>query len=163
MRFIRCIDITKGEAFSTKSDRVFVHHEGHGDVGIFFVNKEQMTVKQLNWALRSANKKGLFKELTYYVVTCHRFEDIRPAILDIWYNFGLRAFEESAIKVTATPHRKYRVIILEMYRVAQKHSRIVDTGDAIRSKTVYLSCIHKQKEKSVVPYLNFTSINKLSN
>jgi len=55
---------------STANDRVFVSHEGHGSSGSLSVAGSSMTVKELNEALVEANRKKLFKELTYYVMAC---------------------------------------------------------------------------------------------
>jgi hypothetical protein len=44
-----------------------VFHDSHGDIGFMQVNEDMITVKDLNEALKHAQKKKLFKELTYYI------------------------------------------------------------------------------------------------
>jgi len=57
---------------SSENDRVFVSHEGHGGSGVLVISDQgYLTLKDLNDALKEANEKKMFKELTYYIMACH--------------------------------------------------------------------------------------------
>ncbi|KAI6175661.1 hypothetical protein M3Y97_00714400 [Aphelenchoides bicaudatus] len=67
---------------TNKEDRIFIFHDGHGDVGLLkFADSEDLTKEMLNKTLDVMIKNEKFKELVYFVSTCHSgsmFEGILP-------------------------------------------------------------------------------------
>ncbi|KAI6175650.1 hypothetical protein M3Y97_00713000 [Aphelenchoides bicaudatus] len=58
---------------STENDYVLFYHGGHGDVGQFQWpnSKHGLTKKELHNALKVMQQKKMFKQLAYFVSTCH--------------------------------------------------------------------------------------------
>lgn len=58
--------------FSGPNNRVFIYHGGHGGSGLlYYPNETLMTVKQLQTALRTMQKKNMYKELVLYLLSCY--------------------------------------------------------------------------------------------
>ncbi|KAI6185788.1 Legumain [Aphelenchoides besseyi] len=67
---LNCTSCTRRVLKTTKSDRIFIYHGGHGDDGVLVMPKDLLTAKELNSTLVSMQHDKKFNQLSYYIMAC---------------------------------------------------------------------------------------------